>query len=155
MRTRVVWVALITLAVVAVAAFSVVSARRLGVQQPPDGVLATDLARRVVTLLETDFRAATTAADAPVTCAARPFGVRPEGVASAAQATTIYAWVYCRAPARTLLAPVAVRLGRPPSVRLPEPGEDHERSLRRIFPADVRDALHRTDARSLRAWITD
>ena len=155
MRAKLGGIALITLVVVAVTAFSVVSARRLGVQQPPKGVLAADLAQRVVTLMETDFRAATTAADAPVSCAARPFGVRPEGLASAAEATTIYAWVYCRAPARTLLAPVAVRLGRPPSVRLPERGDDRERSIRRIFPADVRDALRRTDARSLRGSIAD
>ena len=149
MRTRALWGALLTLIVVTVTAFAVVSAHRLGTQQPPSGELAADLADRVTALMETDFRTATTPGDASVTCAARPFGVRPDGLTRAADATTVYAWVHCRAQVagddgRTLRAPVAVRLDRPPSVRVPETGDERERSIRRIFPADVRDALRRT-----------
>jgi hypothetical protein len=149
-RTRSLWGALFVLIVVTVTAFAVVSARRLGTQQPPSGPLAADLADRVTALMENDFRSVTTPGDASVTCAARPFGVRPEGLTRAAEATTIYAWVYCRGAGRTLLSPVALRLGKQPAVRLPETGDDRERSIRRIFPADVRDALRTTDADALK-----
>lgn len=156
MGTRVLRGAAAMLLVVALAAFAVLSARRLGPQQPPAGALADRLADRVTVLMEDDFRAVTAGADEPVRCAAQPFGVRPEGLTRAAQATTIYAWVYCRAvhrPARTLLAPVAVRFDRPPSVRVPERGADRERSIQRIFPADVRPALRRVDPDALRPAV--
>lgn len=153
MRTRVVWLGLVTVLVIAVTAFSVVSARRLGTQEPPRGALAAGLADRAVALMERDFRELTSPGGGPVACAARPFGVRPEGLTEAAQATTIYAWVYCRGAGRTLLSPVALRLGEPPSIRVPAGGEDRERSLRRIFPADVRDAMRRIDAASLRSSL--
>lgn len=153
MRTKVLWVGLITLVVTSATAFSVISARRLGPQQPPQGALADGLATRVVTLMESDFADRTDPTGGRVSCAARPFGVRPEGLTRAAQATTIYAWVYCRAGARTLFTPLALRLGGPPSVRMPARGSDHERSIRRIFPADVRDALRRTDTGSLRSSL--
>jgi hypothetical protein len=141
------------------AVFAVISARQLGPQRPPTGVLADRLAERVTVLMENDFRAVTAGTDEPVRCAAEPFGVRPEGLTKAAQATTVYAWVYCRTlrapgrPDRTLLTPVAVRFDRPPSVRMPERGADRERSILRIFPADVRSALARVDPRVLRASV--
>jgi hypothetical protein len=148
-RTRVLVAVLILAVVVAVTGFSVISAGRLGTQTPPRGPLAADLAARVTQLMEHDFRGLTAAGPEPVRCTARPFGVRPDGLARAADATTVYAWVHCRAGvagdgSRVLLAPVAVRLDRPPSVRVPEAGDERERSIRRIFPADVRDALRST-----------
>ena len=136
---------LVLAVVIAAAGFAVVSARRLGTQPPPRGRLAADLAVRVTQLMERDFRGLTAAGGEPVDCTARPFGVRPEGLTDAADATTIYAWVTCRADGgRTLVNPVALRLDRPPSVRMPESGDGRERSIRRIFPADVRDALRTT-----------
>lgn len=136
---------LVTVAVLAAAGFATVSARRLGTQPAPTGRLADGLATRVVTLMEKDFRAATARGDVPVRCAARPFGARPEGLARPEQATTIYAWVYCRAGSgRTLHTPVALRLDGAPSLRVPEKGVDDERSIRRVFPADVRDNLRST-----------
>jgi hypothetical protein len=150
---------IVVVVVAALAAFAVVSARRLGPQRPPTGALADHLADRVTALMENDFRAVTAGDDEPVRCAARPFGVRPEGLTRAAQATTVYAWVYCRTlrgpdrAERTLLDPVAVRFDRPPSVRVPERGADRERSILRIFPADVRPALRRVDPRTLRPAV--
>jgi hypothetical protein len=142
MRIRVLVGTLILAVVVAVAAFAVISARRLGTQAPPKGPLAADLAQRVTDLMERDFRGLTADGAAAVECTARPFGVRPDGLTRAAEATTIYAWVHCRTPdGRSLRTPVAVRLDRPPSVRVPEVGDERDRSIRRIFPADVRDAL--------------
>jgi hypothetical protein len=154
-RTRVLVGVLILALAGAITAFSVISARRLGTQAPPRGPLAADLAARVTDLMEHDFRGLTAAGPEPVRCTARPFGVRPDGLTRAAEATTVYAWVHCRAQvagddARTLRAPVAVRLDRPPSVRVPETGEERERSIRRIFPADVRDALRGTAPDDLR-----
>jgi hypothetical protein len=147
------WIATVVVLVTAVTLFSVVSGRRVGTQEPPTGRLAGALAERVVTLMETDFRDVTAPHGGRVVCVARPFGVRPEGLTRAAQATTIYAWVYCRGAGESLLAPVAVRLGRKPSMRTPTRGEDHERSLRRIFPADVRESLSRTDRAALRSAL--
>jgi hypothetical protein len=146
---------LIVAVMVAITGFSVISARRLGIQAPPRGPLAADLAARVTHLMEHDFRDLTAAGSEPVRCTVRPFGVRPDGLTRAADATTVYAWVHCRAQVagdsgRTLLAPVAVRLDRPPSVRVPEAGDERERSIRRIFPADVRDALRSTAGEDLR-----
>lgn len=155
MRTRIVWIVAVLLAVLTVTAFSVVSARRLGTQKPPTGALADALADRVVALMQTEFRDVTSPDDAPVRCVARPFGVRPEGLTRAAEATTIYAWVYCRSANRSVLTPVALRLGRPPSVRVPEAGDGRRRSILRIFPADVRSALRRVDGRSLRSSLDD
>jgi hypothetical protein len=137
--------ALVLTVVAGIAVFAVISARRLGTQAPPRGPLAEDLAARVTSLMERDFRGLTAAGATPVECTARPFGVRPDGLTRATEATTIYAWVHCRAPdGRSLRTPVAVRLDRPPSVRMPDAGDERDRSIRRIFPADVRDALHRT-----------
>ena len=158
MRTRALWGALILVVAVAVTAFAVISARRLGAQEPPEGALAADLADRVTGLMEQDFRALTADGDESVVCAAQPFGVRPDGLTDAARATTIYAWVYCRtqtdgAGDRDLLAPVAMRLDRPPSIRVPEHGDGRERSIRRIFPADVRKALRTTDRSALRSVV--
>jgi hypothetical protein len=144
MRTKLVGV-LIMAVLVAVAGFAAVSARRLGTQAPPGGALAADLASRVTALMEQDFRGLVADGDESVDCTARPFGVRPDGLTRAEEATTIYAWVDCRARGgRSLLTPVALRLGRPPSVRVPDAGDERERSIRRIFPADVREALRTT-----------
>src|SRR3954447_20720065 len=96
MRTRV-WAAVVAVALVAVGVFAVVSARRLGTQPPPAGRLADALAGRGVAVLEGDLRGGRGGGGEPVRCAARAFGARPEGLTRAAQATTIYAWVYCRA----------------------------------------------------------
>lgn len=160
MRTRALWGALILAVAVAVTAFAVISARRLGTQEPPEGALAADLADRVTGLMEQDFRALAADGDESVVCAAQPFGVRPEGLTDAARATTIYAWVYCRSQTdgdgdRALLTPVAVRLDKPPSIRVPEHGAGRERSIQRIFPADVRKALRATDRSDLRASVED
>ncbi len=137
-----IWAALLGAVLVAVACFAVVSARHLGTQRPPTGALAVALAARTETLLETTFRAAT--GPAPVACAARPFGARPEGLRRAADATTIYPWVHCRgAGGQALAAPVALRLDGEPALRVPErAGRAFDRrSLDRIFPADVRPAM--------------
>jgi hypothetical protein len=143
---RALWGVMILAVLLALAAFAVISARRLGVQDPPSGRLAADLTARVTTLMEEDFRALTTQGGEPVACTAKPFGVRPEGLTRAAQATTIYAWVHCRTDSgESLLDPVALRLDSPPTVRVPQAGDERERSLRRIFPADVRAAMHGSD----------
>jgi hypothetical protein len=149
---------LVLVIVVAVAGFAVVSARRLGIQRPPGGALAEGLAQRTVRLMETEFRDRTAAAGEPVACAARPFGVRPDRVARAEDATMIYAWVYCRAlpssgPGRVLSAPVALRLDGPAAVRVPDSARADDRSLQRIFPADVRPALERTRHHDLRTAV--
>jgi hypothetical protein len=144
-RTKALVSALVLAVVAAVAGFAAISARRLGTQAPPRGPLAADLAKRVTDLMERDFRDLTAPGATPVECTARPFGVRPEGLTRASEATTIYAWVHCRAPdGRSLRTPVALRLDRLPSVRVPDVGDERERSIRRIFPADVRDALRST-----------
>ncbi|GAA0812925.1 hypothetical protein [Spirilliplanes yamanashiensis] len=145
MRTKLVS-ALVTIGLLAAAGFAAVSARRLGPQPPPSGPLADALGDRVVKLMETSFREAVSGRAEPVRCAARPFGARPENLSRAAQATTIYAWVFCRAErtGRTLHTPVAVRLDGEPALRMPEKGPADERSVRRVFPADVRDNLRAT-----------
>jgi hypothetical protein len=143
---RALWGVTILAVLMALAAFAVISARRLGVQDPPSGRLAADLSERVTTLMEKDFRTLTTRGGEPVACTARPFGVRPEGLTRAAEATTIYAWVHCRTDAGdSLIDPVALRLDSPPTVRVPQAGDERERSLRRIFPADVRAAMRGSD----------
>jgi hypothetical protein len=142
--------ALVVVVVLGLAAFAVVSARSLGTQRPPTGPHADALAARTVRLLENDLRDAVAAGATSLTCAARPFGVRPERLTRAEDATTIYAWVYCRGGGRALSAPVALRLDGAPSVRVP--GSD-ERSLERIFPADVRRALQSTRRDDLRAAV--
>lgn len=140
MRARILSV-LVTLGVLGAVGFAAVSARRLGPQPPPTGPLADALAGRVVKLMETTFRGVLLPEAAR--CAARPFGVRPERLSRASQATTIYAWVHCRGleTGRAVQVPVAVRLDGEPSLRVPEKGAGDERSLRRVFPADVRDNL--------------
>jgi hypothetical protein len=145
-RMRALWGAMILIVLPALGAFAVISARRLGVQDPPRGRLAADLTARVTTLMEQDFRTLTTQGGEPVACTARPFGVRPENLTRASEATTIYAWVHCRTDGgETLLDPVALRLGSPPTVRVPQAGDERDRSLRRIFPADVRAAMQGSD----------
>ena len=145
MRGRILAV-LVTLGLLAAGLFAVVSARRIGTQPRPTGDLAAGLGARVVKLMETTFRGTTGTGDEPVSCAARPFGVRPEGLARAEQATTIYAWVFCRGETsgRTLHTPVALRLDGSPVLRVPERGPDDPRSVRRVFPADVRPNLTAT-----------
>lgn len=145
--------ALVTVAVITAGAFAAASAHRFGPQRPPTGLLADALAGRVAQLMETDFRAEIGGGEAPVRCAARAFGARPEGLLRAVEASTVYAWVYCRGQGAELLAPVAVRFDRPPSVRIPRPGRDRNRDIRRIFPADVRDALRGTDTGALRGSL--
>lgn len=151
--------ALVVVVVIAVAGFAVLSARRLGTQRPPTGVLADRLADRAAHLMETEFRAATAPGPDPVACAARPFGVRPERLTRAEDATMIYAWVYCRElpssarPARTLSTPVALRLEGRPALRVPGSARADDRSLQRIFPADVRPALERTRRVDLRTAV--
>lgn len=134
-----------------------VAARTVWTREPPTGPLADQLAATVERLMETRFRTATTARPGRVVCAARAFGTDPARPADLAAVTTVYAWVVCRpaAPGAAQLAtPVAIRLGQTPSIRIPERGLDRDRSIRRIFPPTVRDALHATPTDDLAHRVT-
>lgn len=81
----------------------------------------------------------------PVICAARPFGVEPGNAATVEAVTRVYAWTYCVEvrPDGQYLAqaaiPVAIGLGRPPSLRMPPDGENHWRDRYTMFPANLHD----------------
>lgn len=144
------------LVVVAVAGAAAVAARTIAAQTPPTGPVAEQLGVRVARLMETDFRDQITSRPGRLVCAARPFGTYPERPTDAAQVATVYAWVSCRESrpgAPPALLSVAVSLDDPPSVRVPSRGQDRERSIRRIFPADVRDAMRAVDTSDLAAQV--
>jgi hypothetical protein len=77
-----------------------------------------------------------------VVCAVDPFGVEPAGAATVADVEWVYAHHMCAITgpgtgwARSVRAsgPIAVRLGDPPVVRVPEPGAGYPERVRRLIP---------------------
>ncbi|MFI7439297.1 hypothetical protein [Nonomuraea indica] len=77
-----------------------------------------------------------------VVCAVDPFGVEPAGAATVAEVEWVYAHHMCAITgpgagwARSVRAsgPIAVRLGDPPVVRVPEPGTGYPERVRRLVP---------------------
>lgn len=149
------WRGLWTLVVVLVlAGGAAVLSRTVGAQRPLTGPVADQLAERVSRLMETDFSDRVTAGPGRLRCAARPFAAHPERPTSVRDVATVYAWVHCRRAAGSggaELLPVAIRFDDPPSVRVPVHGDDRARSIRRIFPPDVRDAMAAVDTARLAA----
>jgi hypothetical protein len=103
-------------------------------QQPvPTGALATDAADRATR--------AVAAAQPDMNCKARAFGLEPSGATGIDEVTTIYAWAFCRDKHGGTAEMVPAAIDRAGTVRIP-PDDDWAAAVKRIFPADVRDAVY-------------
>jgi hypothetical protein len=80
-----------------------------------------------------------------IVCAARPFGVEPGSAVTVDQVTVVYAWTLCKETlpdgqyGDQVAVPVAIRLGQPPSIHVPQSGENHEGDRYAMFPANLHD----------------
>jgi len=80
-------------------------------------------------------------------CAAHVFGIDPSTATSAQDVKAVYAWVYCEEtlPSHLLgdqiFVPVAIHLATPPTIEIPEDGDDFPGSVAKIFPAELRDIV--------------
>jgi hypothetical protein len=121
--------------VAAAAALTVAGCGGTPQQHPPTGALAAAADQRAA-------RAAD-ASETGMTCAARTFGLAPPGAKDITQVTTVYAWVFCRAPDSDTaeFVPAVVTLSGRPSIRIPS-DDDYSGEIKRLFPPDVREAVY-------------
>jgi hypothetical protein len=114
------------------------------VREEPPADVTQPLTQRVSDLMAHDFSESI----APhhtgsFTCASHVFGVDPSTARSAADVEEVYAWVFCEETLPSgqtgdgIEVPVAIHLTTPPSLELPEDGEDYADSVAKIFPASL------------------
>ncbi|MBF8187605.1 hypothetical protein ITP53_18060 [Nonomuraea sp. K274] len=136
---------IVTLACLTLAGVTFLAARQ------PSSQLNEDLAAQVTLILERSspeqHHAHGHEFESAVVCAVEPFGTEPADAASLVEVTWVYARHMCAITGESTdwsvsvraSGPIAVRLGIPPQVKVPEPGTGYPERVRQLIPARYHD----------------